>query len=400
MRVGIIPRNATIARPMAEPELSIVIPALNEELTVARCVEKAKKAVASIGIPGEVLVADNGSTDGTRAAAERAGARVVAVEAKGYGSALRGGLAAARGRWLVMGDADGSYDFEQAPRYVEKLRQGCDFVVGNRFQGAREPGAMPFLNRHLGTPALTGIMNLLFRTGIGDTNCGMRGITKAAFERLGLKAEGMEFATEMIVKASLMHMRIAEVPCDLHKDRRDRPPHLRRWRDGWRHLRFMLLFSPTGTFIVPGAALLAIGGAGLAGVTARDAIAPKAMLWLGSRHILTSLLLWLTGTSVLGLGVVAQEADYQERFDATSSVSAFLHRTFSLEKGLIIGMALILIGLTALLYFPLSFYAHIFPMGEEAARLDCAVLAIASVLTGVQCAFASFALGLFYLRVK
>lgn len=385
---------------MAELELSIVIPALNEELTIAHCVEKARKAIAALGVPGEVLVADNGSTDKTRAAAEAAGARVVPVEGKGYGRALRGGFTAARGRYLIMGDADGSYDFEQASRYVEKLRSGCDFVVGNRFKGAYEDGAMPFLNRHLGTPVLTGIMNLLFQTGLGDTNCGMRGLTKAAFERMGLKADGMEFATEMIVKASLLDMRIAEVPCDLHKDLRDRPPHLRPWRDGWRHLRFMLLFSPTGTFIVPGAVFLAVGGLGLIGVTARDGLAPDAALWLGSRHILTSLLFWLTGTSVLGLGVVAQEADYQERFDSHNPVSAFLHQTFSLEKGLVIGVALIAAGLLALLYFPLSFYAHLFPMGAEAFRLDCAVLAIASVLTGVQCAFASFALGLFYLRVK
>ena len=383
-----------------ELELSVVIPARNEERTIAHCVEKAKKAFAALGVQGEVLVADNGSTDGTRAVAERAGARVVPVEGKGYGRALRGGFTAARGRWLIMGDADGSYDFEQAPRYVEKLRQGCDFVVGNRFQGAIAPGAMPFLNRYLGTPVLTAVMNLLFRTGIGDTNCGMRGLTKSAFERMGLKADGMEFATEMIVKASLLKMRIAEVPCDLHKDLRDRPPHLRRWRDGWRHLRFMLLFSPTGTFLVPGGALLILGGLGLLAVTGRDVLAPDAAAWLGSRHILTSLLFWLTGTSVLGLGIVAQEADYQERFDADNRIVAFLHRTFSLEKGLMIGAALILAGLVALSYFPLSYYFGFFPMGGEAARLDFAVIAIAAVLTGVQCAFASFALGLFYLRVK
>jgi glycosyltransferase involved in cell wall biosynthesis len=385
---------------MAELELSVVIPALNEEKTIVFCIEKAKRAISALGLPGEVLIADNGSTDETRAVAEAAGARVVPVEGKGYGRALRGGFSAAKGRFLIMGDADGSYDFEQAPRYVEKLRAGCDFVVGNRFKGAYEEGAMPFLNRYLGTPVLTFVMNLLFRTGLGDMNCGMRGLTKDAFGRMGLKADGMEFATEMIVKASLLGMRIAEVPCDLHKDLRDRPPHLRRWRDGWRHLRFMLLFSPTGTFIVPGAFCLALGALGLLGVTARDFFAPESLPWLGSRHVLTSLLFWLTGTSVLGLGVVAQEADYQERFDKHNPVSAFLHHTFSLEKGLIIGVALMLAGLIALLYFPLSFYAHLFPMGADAARLDFAVLAIAAVLTGVQCVFASFALGLFYLRVK
>lgn len=386
--------------PEGELALSVVIPALNEERTIAHCVEKAKKAIAALGRPGEVLVADNGSTDKTRQVAESLGARVVPVDGRGYGRALRGGFAAARGKYLIMGDADGSYDFEQSPRYVEKLEQGCDFVVGNRFKGEIEPGAMPFLNRHLGTPVLTGVMNLLFRTGIGDTNCGMRGLTKAAFDRMGLKADGMEFATEMIVKASLLKMRIAEVPCDLHKDLRDRPPHLRRWSDGWRHLRFMLLFSPTGTFLAPGAVLLFLGALGLTGVTARDVLAPESLAWLGSRHVLTSLLLWLTGTSVLGLGVVAQEADYQERFDSGDPVIQFLHRTFSLEKGLILGSALVLLGVIALAYFPLSYYAHLFPMGSEAVRLDAAVVAIAAVLTGVQCVFASLALGLFYLRVK
>jgi glycosyltransferase involved in cell wall biosynthesis len=385
---------------MAELELSVVIPALNEERTIARCVEKARKAIAALGAPGEVVVADNGSTDRTREVAEKTGARVVAVDGKGYGKALRGGFSAAKGKYLLMADADGSYDFEQAPRYVEKLRQGTDFVVGNRFLGEIEPGAMPFLNRRLGTPVLTAIMNLLFSTGLGDMNCGMRGLTKDAFERMGLKADGMEFATEMIVKASLLKMRIAEVPCDLHKDLRDRPPHLRRWRDGWRHLRFMLLFSPTGTFLAPGATFLFLGALGLAAVTARDVLAPGAAAWLGSNHILTSLLFWLTGASVLGLGVVAQEADYQERFDSGNPVAAFLHRTFSLEKGLIIGSALIALGLLFLLYFPLSYYLGLFPMGGEAARLDFAVIAIAFVLTGVQCVFASLALGLFYLRVK
>ncbi|MBI3564017.1 MAG: glycosyltransferase family 2 protein, partial [Elusimicrobia bacterium] len=223
---------------MTELELSVVIPALNEERTIAHCVGKALKAIAALGVKGEVLVADNGSTDKTRAVAEGLGARVVAVDGKGYGRALRGGFAAAKGKYLIMADADGSYDFEQAPRYVEKLKSGCDFVVGNRYQGVIAPGAMPFLNRYLGTPALTGVMNLLFSTGIGDTNCGMRGLTKEAFDRMGLKADGMEFASEMVVKATLHGLRITEVPTTLSPDGRDRPPHLRSWRDGWRHLRF------------------------------------------------------------------------------------------------------------------------------------------------------------------
>ncbi|MBI4371713.1 MAG: glycosyltransferase family 2 protein [Elusimicrobia bacterium] len=385
---------------MAELELSIVIPALNEERAVGTCVREALAAIAAAGVAGEVLVADNGSTDRTREIAASLGARVVPVAGKGYGRALRGGFAAARGRFLVMGDADGSYDFGQSPLYLSKLRQGCDLVMGNRFRGAIAPGAMPFLNRRLGTPALTAVMNLLFRTGIGDTNCGMRGLRKEAFERLGLKADGMEFATEMVVKASLMGMKVAEVPCGLRRDLRGRPPHLRRWRDGWRHLRFMLLFSPTGTFIAPGAVLTALGAAGLLGITLRDGFLPNAAAWLGSRHILTSLLLWLTGIGALSLGATAQEADYQERFDAGNSLHAFLRRTFSLERGLGLGAALILLGLLALAYFPLSYYGDVLPRGSDSLRLDLAVLAIAAVLTGVQCAFASFALGVFTLRVK
>ena len=385
---------------MAQPELSIVIPALNEERTIAHCVGKAQKAIKSLGVPGEVVVADNGSTDRTRAIAEGLGARVVTVEGKGYGRALRSGFAAARGRFLVMGDADGSYDFEEASVYVEKLRGGRDLVVGNRFRGGIDPGAMPFLHRYLGTPVLTAIMNVLFGVGLGDVNCGMRGLRKEAFERMGLKADGMEFATEMLVKASLVGLKIAEVPCRLHKDLRDRPPHLRTWRDGWRHLRFMLLFSPTGTFIAPGFACAFVGALGLAGLTARDVLAPEAAAWLTSRHMLTALLFWLTGSSVLGLGITAQEADYQERYDKGNALSAFLHRTFSLEKGLILGVALIALGSAVLAYLPLSYYGHVLPRGSDLLRLDAAILAIAAVLTGVQCVFVSFALGLFYLRVK
>lgn len=385
---------------MSEFELSIVIPALDEERTIAHCVGKALKAISALKAAGEVVVADNGSADRTREVATAAGARVVTIEGRGYGKTLRGGLTAAKGRFLVMADADGSYDFEECGPYVEKLRSGCDLVVGNRFQGVISPGAMPFLHRYLGTPALTLVMNLLFGAGLGDTNCGMRALRREAFERMGLKADGMEFATEMLVKASLVGLKIAEVPCNLYKDLRDRPPHLRTWRDGWRHLRFMLLFSPLGTFFFPGSFCAALGGAGLLGLTVRDLLAPGTAGWLASRHMLTALLLWLVGIGALGLGIVAQEADYQERYDARNRLIAFLHKTFSLEKGLILGAALILLGVAALAYLPISYYGRVLPLGPDALRLDGAVLAIASVLTGVQCVFVSFALGLFYHRVK
>lgn len=380
--------------------MSIVIPALNEEKTISFCIEKALCCLRELKISGEVLVADNGSTDRTREVAEALGARVVPVEGKGYGRALRGGFEAARGRYLVMGDADCSYDFSTCGRYLVLLREGFELVVGNRFRGVIDSGAMPFLHRHLGTPVLTGIMNLLFGTGIGDTNCGMRGLSKEAFSRMGLKADGMEFATEMIVKASLLKMRITEVPCDLHRDARDRPPHLRRWRDGWRHLRFMLMFSPTGTFLVPGLAFAVIGAVGLGGLTLRDVFCAGSWPWLSSRHMLSALLFWLMGAGILSLGVVAQEADYREDYDGGDRLIAFMHRVFSLEKGLILGSALVVIGGTVLAYMPLSYYTDAFPRGSDLLRLDAAILAIAAVLTGVQCVFTSFALGVFYLRVK
>ena len=366
---------------MPELELSVVIPALDER-TIAHCVGKALKAISALKTAGEVVVADNGSADRTREVATAAGARVVTIEGRGYGKTLRGGLTAAKGRFLVMADADGSYDFEECGPYVEKLRAGFDLVVGNRFQGVISPGAMPFLHRYLGTPVLTVVMNLIFGTGLGDTNCGMRALRRDTFERMGLKADGMEFATEMLVKASLVGLKISEVPCNLYKDLRDRPPHLRTWRDGWRHLRFMLLFSPLGTFFFPGTFCATLGGGGLLGLTARDILAPETADWLASRHMLTALLFWLVGIGALGLGIVAQEADYQERYDARNRLIAFLHKTFSLEKGLI-RLALILLGGAVLAYLPVSHMGA--PSARFDAALDAAVLAIASVLTGVQC---------------
>jgi len=244
-----------------EIELSVVMPCLNESATVASCVRQALGAMQQHGLRGEVVVADNGSTDGSRQLAEEAGARVVAVEKRGYGSALRSGIAAARGRFVLMGDADQSYDFTHLDRYVEKLREGYDLVMGNRFRGGILPGAMPPLHRYLGTPVLTAIMRLFFKSPVGDINCGLRGFRKDAIESLGLRTLGMEYASEMIVKASTFGLRIAEIPTTLSPDGRGRAPHLNTWRDGWRHLRFLMLYSPRWLFFYPGLALLAFGSA-------------------------------------------------------------------------------------------------------------------------------------------
>jgi len=240
-------------------ELTIVLPCLNEAETLAGCVEEASRALREHGIRGEVVVADNGSTDGSQAIAERLGARVVPVAEKGYGCALRGGIAAAHGRYILMGDSDGSYDFSHADRFLAKLREGWDLVMGNRFLGGVQPGAMPWKNRYIGNPFLSGLGRLFFRSPIGDFHCGLRAFSKEAYHRLDLLTTGMEFASEMVIKATLFKFRVTEIPTTLRPDGRSRPPHLRPWRDGWRHLRFMLWFSPRWLFLVPGLALIAAG---------------------------------------------------------------------------------------------------------------------------------------------
>ena len=235
------------------------MPCLNEAETVVRCIEKALRAFRENGLRGEVIVADNGSTDGSQELARNAGARVVPVEEKGYGNALMGGILAADGKYVIMGDADDSYDFSHVPRFLEKLHAGHDLVMGNRFLGGIQPGAMPPLHRYLGNPVLSGIGRLFFHSPCGDFHCGLRGFSKAAIERLDLRTTGMEFASEMVVKATLHGLRIGEVPTTLSPDGRSRSPHLRSWRDGWRHLRFLLLYSPRWLFFYPGLALLLTG---------------------------------------------------------------------------------------------------------------------------------------------
>ena len=244
-------------------DVSIVLPCLDEVRALPVAIASAKAALAILdadhGLAGEIVVADNGSVDGSQEIARRLGARVVAVPDRGYGAALTGGFAAARGRYLVMGDADGSYDFRDAIAMVEALQGGADLCMGSRFLGGIAPGAMPWKNRYLGNPVLTGLLNLLFGARIGDAHCGLRALTKGCLKRLNLRGSGMEFASEMIIKATLRGERIAEVPASLQPDQRGRPPHLRPWRDGWRHLRFLLMLSPAWLFALPAALLAAIG---------------------------------------------------------------------------------------------------------------------------------------------
>lgn len=242
----------------SHPEVSIVIPCLNEENSIGIVVEKAKRAIETMGVSGEVVVADNGSTDRSMEIALSKGARVVHVQQKGYGSALRGGIEAAQGQIIVIGDADDSYDFLEAPRLVAKVKEGYDLVIGSRFKGQILPGAMPWTSK-IGNPIMTTILNLLFRVNTSDSQSGMRAFTKEAYRKMQLQATGMEFASEMLIKASKARLKIAEVPITLHPDKRGHPPHLRPIRDGWRHLKLMLTHSPTVLFLVPGLFLMLLG---------------------------------------------------------------------------------------------------------------------------------------------
>ncbi len=324
-------------------EVSVVIPCLNEANSLAYCVDKAMKAFREAELSGEVVVADNGSTDGSIEIAEERGARVVRVAERGYGAALRAGIAGARGPFIIMGDADDSYDFTDVPRFVEKLREGNDIVMGNRFSGGIKPGAMPALHRYFGNPGLTALLNTLFHAHIGDGYCGMRGFTRSLYDRLDLRSSGMEFALEMIIKSAQIGARIAEIPIILWPDKRGRAPHLRSFRDGWRSLRFMLLYAPNWLFLLPGSALV------LAGLflvfwllPGPRQIAPH--VGLDIHTMIFGVIFTLLGTQILSIGAFAKVFSYAERFDRRSVSLRRVLKRVTLETGLLVGGAVFLMG--------------------------------------------------------
>ena len=330
----------TLARTL---EVTVLMPCLDEELTVGACVESALEALESSGIRGEVLIADNGSRDRSRELAKAAGARVVVVEERGYGAALARGIEAAAGHFVIMGDCDRSYDFGELPRILKKLRAGHDLVLGNRFRGGIRPGAMPLSHRYLGNPGLTAITRLFFRSPCGDVYCGLRGFRRDAILGLGLDTVGMEYALEMVVKASMKGLSIDEVPVTLSPDGRDRPPHLRTWSDGWRSLRFLLSFSPAWMFLYPGLALVlggfAVGGwilpgtsrGGAGGLDVQALVYSGAAVWIGVQLILFALL-------AKGLAVVLGIHPENER-----SRQPFVR--LDLKLGGLAGALLILVGI-------------------------------------------------------
>jgi glycosyltransferase involved in cell wall biosynthesis len=381
-----------------EPELSVVLPCLNEARTVGACVQEARDAMAQAGITGEVIIADNGSTDGSQAIAIQHGARVVPVAEKGYGHALRGGIAAARGRFIVMGDADQSYNFSDLPRFVEKLRAGCDLVMGNRFLGGVQPGAMPWKNRYLGNPVLSFVGRLFFRTGIGDFHCGLRGFSAAAYRRMKLRTTGMEFASEMVIKAVILGLRVTEVPTVLRKDGRDRPPHLRPWRDGWRHLRFMLLFSPRWLFFYPGILLM------LASALLGAALLPGP-LQFGRVQLDVHTLLFAAGGVLIGFQAVSFAA-LSKYFAIRAGLrppeaqfETWLGR-LTLEAGIVVGGLLIAAGVLLWAIAVWLWREQGFGSLQPAQTLRWVIPGTLSLALGCQMILTSFFLGVLRLDTR
>ena len=372
----------------AAVEFSIVMPCLNEAETLVICIEKARQSLAELHCAGEVVVADNGSTDGSQQIAVACGARVVHVEAKGYGNALMGGIAAARGRYVIMGDADDSYDFSNLGPFVEKLREGYELVMGNRFKGGIRPGAMPRLHQYFGNPLLSGLGRMFFHSPCRDFQCGLRGFSKAAIARLELRTPGMEFASEMVVKATLRRLRIAEVPTTLSPDGRSRSPHLRTWRDGWRYLRFLLLYSPRWLFLYPGLALMLIGF--LTGLW----LLPGPLA-VGSIHFDVHTLLYAAIAVVIGFQAVTF-ALFAKVFAVSEGLLPEdrrldrLLRWVKLEVGLVVGALLLLFGLGASLYALSDWGAHAFGPLDPFRVLRVIIPAGTALVLGCQIILSSF----------
>jgi glycosyltransferase involved in cell wall biosynthesis len=370
------------------PEVSIVMPCLNEADTLAKCIRKAKLGLDKQGIDGEIIVADNGSTDGSRAIALKEGARVVHIASRGYGNALMGGVTAARGKYVIMGDADDSYDFTEIGPFVAKLREGSDLVMGNRFKGGIKPGAMPLLHRYLGNPVLSAIGRLFFASPCGDFHCGLRGFSKQAILKMDLRTTGMEFASEMVVKATVFKMRITEVPATLSPDGRNRPPHLRSWRDGWRHLRFLLLYSPRWLFFNPGLILMFMGlitGIWLlpgprtvGGITfdVHTLLYSMAAIFIGFQSVLFAI---FTKTFVITEGLHRNDSSLNKWY-----------RFFTLEKGLVTGAALTIVGLIGSLYSLTEWGLQWFGPLDPSRTLRIVIPSILSLILGLQIILSSF----------
>ena len=369
-------------------ELTVVLPCLNEAETLAVCIRKAKASIAGLGIDGEVVIADNGSTDGSQDIARAEGARVVDVPIRGYGAALTAGIADAKGEFVIMGDADDSYDLSNLGPFVEALRGGADLVMGNRFAGGIEPGAMPALHRYLGNPVLTAIGRILFRSPVKDFHCGLRGFRREAILELDLRTTGMEFASEMVVKATLNKLNIVEVPTTLSPDGRSRAPHLRTWRDGWRHLRFLLLYSPRWLFLYPGIVLFLVGLV-LGGVLLTGPIQ------IGEHALDVSALVYAMAAVLIGFQAILFAA-FSRAFVANEGLmppSPGMQKAFkvlNLERGLIIGLLLLIVGIGLAIYGFIHWGSSDFGALDARDAIRLAVPAATLSVLGFQTIMGSF----------
>ncbi len=381
-----------------ETELSIVMPCLNEAETLETCIRKAAGFLAAHAVTGEIVIGDNGSTDGSAEIALRSGARVVRVAERGYGAAVYAAALSARGRYVIMADCDDSYDLAALGPFVEKLREGFDLVMGNRFLGGILPGAMPWKNRYIGNPILSAIGRLFFKCPARDFHCGLRGFSREAFGRMDLRTTGMEFASEMVIKATLLHLRIAEVPTTLGPDGRSRRPHLRPWRDGWRHLRFMLLYSPRWLFLVPGLLLMALGGAAAAVLLGGD-VAVGAVHF-GVHTLLYAAILGAAGYQAVTFSLFTKILAISEGLLPEDPTLNRLYRHITLEFGLAVGFALLLASAAGTLYAVYYWSSRTFGPLDPARVLRLVIPAAFTFLFGCQTILASLFLSVLGLRLR
>jgi glycosyltransferase involved in cell wall biosynthesis len=379
---------ARLVSQIPRPEVSIVMPCLNEAETLGICIEKAQRWLDDNEVIGEVIIADNGSIDGSQQIAEAMGARVVQVHAKGYGNALMGGIAAAQGEYIVMGDADDSYDFTNLRPFIDKLRAGYDLVIGNRFTGGIKPGAMPVLHRYLGNPVLSELGRLFFQSPCGDFHCGLRGFKKQSLLKMDLRTTGMEFASEMIVKATLHKLRIAEVPTTLSPDGRSRPPHLRSWRDGWRHLRFLLLYCPRWLFLYPGAFLMTVGV--VVGLLLLRSPIVIGRVGFDVHSLLYAALAIIIGFQAITFAVFTKLFAISEGLLPEDERLKSVFRYVNLELGLSIGGALVLGGVAGSIYAFISWSFRSFPALDPSMMMRIVIPAVTSLTLGCQIIFSSF----------
>lgn len=374
-------------------KLSIVIPCLNEEETIAIVIKKALKSIERLEILGEVIVADNGSSDNSKKIAESLGARVVEVKNKGYGNALIGGMNSAKGKYIIMGDADDSYNFEEIDPFLREIEKGYDIVIGTRLKGRIEKGAMPFLHRYLGTPVLTFILNLLFKTKITDCNCGMRCLTKEAYQKMQMHSSGMEFASEMLIKAGLIKLKIKEIPITLYKDKRSKAPHLNTWRDGWRHLKFLFLYSPTYLFLIPGSIMMIIGLIIMLALIGGPLQIGETIFDYHST-ILGSLF-FILGYQTVNTGLQAKAYIQTQKFRIEDKFFKKIKKIFTLERGILLGVILFLAGFTIDFSILIKWINSNYQNLNEASLVT---FASTLMITGLQTIFSSFFLSFVEVR--